>query len=371
MSYPEKREGKTTGRWIGEVDRRRQGGARFKQPFATKAEADLYEAHVKVHGAEPAAGSDGRALGPTFADVAQMCRDAGGPKKAKWKDDRDHQRMQRLEYVTGVLGHLGIAAIKTTDLDAIVKGLRGRPGRKGKKLSPGTINRYLTVASAVLRFAVDRDMREAMPKVPWQEEAGQRTHVLTETQQEAVCRVLADRGRQDSVVLIRVLAATGMRLGELYGLKPEHVEEPLTDGQQMAWIRVWKTKNREPRSVPIDPALARSLRALLAANALPKSFLLRRYFHQACETCGYSEELVLHSLRHTTATRWLQKGASRDQVMRLLGHKTWVTSERYTHLTDDDLAQAAIKVSPQRGDLAQNEGAAAIVPFTKRTAAQG
>ena len=40
MAYAEKRNGKLTGTWWGEVDLRAHGLARFKRAFATKREAE-------------------------------------------------------------------------------------------------------------------------------------------------------------------------------------------------------------------------------------------------------------------------------------------------------------------------------------------
>lgn len=377
MSYPEKRGSKTTGAWYGEVDRRKQGGERYRRKFASKAEADFYETYIRTFGKEPVTGANGELLeptGPTFADVLVQCRAAGGPGRAKWKNERDHALAQRLDYLKERLGHLPIAGVTTSSLDAIVSDLRKRPGNKGQKLSPGTINRYLTAASAVLRFAVERKIVPTMPKVPWQEEGARRTDVLSEEMEDAVCRVLTDMGFPLDALCIRVLAETGMRLGELYSLEPAQIEDarnenagegPFTNSDQLAWIRLWETKTNKPRSVPISPGLARSLRAMLAGDGLPNSFRLRERFHSACEKCGYSDSLTLHTLRHTTATRWLRKTGSRDLVMKLLGHKAYATTERYVHLADDDLAQAAKKVSPRRGETVENEGSAEIVPLRK------
>ena len=55
MPHAEKRDGKLTGFWYGEVDRRHKGGERFRRRFETKAKAKGYEAYVKATGEEPPA----------------------------------------------------------------------------------------------------------------------------------------------------------------------------------------------------------------------------------------------------------------------------------------------------------------------------
>jgi hypothetical protein len=60
----EKRSGKLTGWWYGDVDNRHKGGVRFRR-----------------RGEEPPGLAEGDITGCTFASVAQAC-EAGGPKGA-------------------------------------------------------------------------------------------------------------------------------------------------------------------------------------------------------------------------------------------------------------------------------------------------
>jgi hypothetical protein len=53
MSYPEKRGGKFTGYWYGEVRSMNASRDRFRRRFETRKEAEGYEAYVKAVGHEP------------------------------------------------------------------------------------------------------------------------------------------------------------------------------------------------------------------------------------------------------------------------------------------------------------------------------
>ena len=64
MPHAEKRDGKLTGFWYGEVDLRHKGGERFRRRFETKAKAESYEAYVKATGAEPPRPAEGDHNGP-------------------------------------------------------------------------------------------------------------------------------------------------------------------------------------------------------------------------------------------------------------------------------------------------------------------
>lgn len=50
--------------------------------------------------------------------------------------------------------------------------------------------------------------------------------------------------------------------------------------------------------------------------------------------------LVPHSIRHSAATRILRAGNTPTQAQKLLGHKSYLTTQRYEHLEVDDLREA-------------------------------
>jgi hypothetical protein len=76
MPHAEKRDGKLTGFWYGEVDRRHKGGERFRRRFETKAKAEGYEAYVKATGEEPAGLAEADITGRTFVSAAAECKEA-------------------------------------------------------------------------------------------------------------------------------------------------------------------------------------------------------------------------------------------------------------------------------------------------------
>ena len=75
MPHAEKRDGKLTGFWYGEVDRRHKGGERFRRRFETKAKAEGYEAYVKATGEEKGHLRVGPLLvAPDFPSLSQHAR---------------------------------------------------------------------------------------------------------------------------------------------------------------------------------------------------------------------------------------------------------------------------------------------------------
>jgi hypothetical protein len=64
-----------------------------------------------------------------------------------------------------------------------------------------------------------------------------------------------------------------------------------------------------------------------------------RAFKAACLKLGLSSKLNVHSLRHTFGTR-MAKIAKPALVQTLMGHGSYKTTQKYVHLTDDDLMAA-------------------------------
>jgi integrase len=367
MAYAEKRDDKLTGYWYGEALVKDK---RFRRRFETKKLAEGYEVFVRLTGEEPPTIAGSNASGRTFKQVAEECRDAGGPK-GKWKRGRDRSTLQRLAWLIERLGHLDIADITTRVLeDDVVKRLERSPVKKGIQMTAGTINRYLTVASAVLHFAFDRDYIVKRPKVPLQHEVNKARDVLTSfDQDEAILGVMEGRGEHVEATCVRVLVETGLREGELvYQLRREQIEiETAEDQSENGWINLAgdQTKNIEARRVYIRPDLARELRAIMARGPLPNEARLLKCFKRACQTCGYSDNLVIHSLRHTRNTRLRKQGVDIKIRMTMLGHKTVTTSMRYDHIDTADQLEAAKKVENARGDRPQNVGPGVVVELKK------
>lgn len=350
--YPEKLKGRLTGVWIAEATL--PGVGRVRKRCTTFAEGERWAGHVKLTGALPSAPEDPSATPTTFGSVATACKDAGGPE-GSWHNGRDLSIIQRLEDVATMIGRdTPIERVDTAALDRVVATLRKRKGRRaGNALSPATINRYLTAASCVLTFAEDRGMPKGFraPKVPWVVARSQQIHWLTDEVEDQVCAALLKRERHASALVVRVLTATGMRWGELEALQREQVEDH--------WVRLWRTKTDTPRSIPIADDLARSLRALVAVNGVPTYSTFRDHLKAALKSSGQSDEVSVHALRHTTATRLVLANVALPIVQKFMGHSTIETTMRYVHINDAQLETALEKITPNAGQIYPRESTTA------------
>src|SRR6185503_17559515 len=58
-----------------------------------------------------------------------------------------------------------------------------------------------------------------------------------------------------------------------------------------------------------------------------------RLFASYLKASGLSEKITPHTIRHTIATHWLEKGMDLKTIQLLLGHTSLSTTTIYTHVT--------------------------------------
>jgi integrase len=368
MPYAEKRDGKLTGFWYGEVAVKKirgtqttfstTSGERFRRRFETMKEAKGYEAYVKEVGQEPVNLKDAKLGGPTFSEWLKLAR-----ASKKWKSSRDPSGGHRLDYIEGRIGHLTVPAITTTVIDKLVEGLSKRPAQSGGgMLSDKTINRYLAAISSVIKYAREHPGAGQEPVAcnavfPWVKEKGGRIHWFSVAQEEVLVPWMMAKGWLVEALAFRVLCATGLRWSEFESLEVHQC--------QPEWVLLDETKTDTPRDVPMDEGLASELKAMVAARNLPKYGTTRTRLKEAVKACGYSPKLGLHNARHGAATRMIKRDVPLPVVQQWLGHKNINTTMKYIHVENSDLYAAMKKLSPQRGFSTENVSTGELVPFKK------
>lgn len=256
-------------------------------------------------------------------NLSQLLRTAARPL---WKGKAYERTAQRnVEEFIEIVGDLPVSEVKTITLDKWYD-------VQEQKVSPVTINRKLVNINQVLQYAHDREWLEKMPVLKWNPENTGRVRWLEDSEEQQMFSLLQQWGESEVAKFLRVLLETGMRRGELLALEPQNI--------QGRWIRIWKNKTKTPRSVPLTDAAMECLEGFSGWSIDIND--LRRVWDKLRSEMGLSDDkdFVLHSLRHTKATRLLSKTKNIAMVQKLLGHKKVQTTLRYAHISDDDLLNA-------------------------------
>jgi len=139
--------------------------------------------------------------------------------------------------------------------------------------------------------------------------------------------------------LITLMSRGGLRLSEVARLKARDVD--LKGGV----ITVRSGKGRKDRAIPIPKGSKRHLQVILRFlkgedPIFPWSRrTINRIVKRIAEKAGIEKRVTPHTLRHTAATRMLKRGMNIRAVQKVLGHKSLTTTQRYTHLTIEDLKE--------------------------------
>ena len=156
----------------------------------------------------------------------------------------------------------------------------------------------------------------------------------------------------------RLLMLTGCRCGEILDLRWEDV---FLDRNE---IRLADSKTG-PRTVPLSPAAVKVLADLprparnpwVIAGRQPGTRLARihHYWYRVRAHAGL-EDLRIHDLRHSFASRALALGEPLPMIGKLLGHSKIQTTARYAHLARDSIRQSAARVAASiGGDILLND----------------
>ncbi len=169
-----------------------------------------------------------------------------------------------------------------------------------------------------------------------------------------------DRSTPDgkrSAAIIELFYSTGIRLSELTGLRAEEID---FTGRT---LKV-SGKGRKERIVPFGEHAAQAVTEYLAVRRpspygdpgtvflsprgkvmSPKA--VHRIVSTALGRVTDAAKRSPHTLRHTTATLLLNRGADLQAVRELLGHANLSTTQVYTHVSVDRLRQLYARAHPR------------------------
>jgi len=229
-----------------------------------------------------------------------------------------------------------------------------------------TISRKLACLRSFFRFAVREGWVEANIAKPLRNpRAGRKLpHFLSA---EEIARLLESppstsaSGLRDRAILETMYSA-GLRVSELVGLSIEDIDfstglirvrgkgrkerlSPLGSYAQKA-IKKWLSQ-REP-----NPKATKEHASAVFLNRFGNRLTSRsvgRMLEKYLKQCGLDQRTSPHTLRHSFATHLLDRGADIRSVQELLGHKSLITTQIYTHVSTERLREVYESAHPRAG----------------------
>lgn len=230
-----------------------------------------------------------------------------------------------------------------------------------QNLSKKTQNYYLIALRSFLKFLLRRNVSALTPEKVDLAKTDERQITFLETDElnELLAKpdLKSPQGRRDKAIL-DLLFSTGLRVSELCNLKKTDINLERSEFSV-------KGKGGKVRVVFLDHEAKESLQRYLDARHDKSDYLfisyghcntdnrlqitdnnvpmtprsVQRMIHKYAVAAGITKKVTPHVMRHSFATDLLMGGADLRSVQALLGHSSVVTTQIYTHVTDQHLQE--------------------------------
>ena len=222
-------------------------------------------------------------------------------------------------------------------------------------VSPASVNRALTTLRRILRQAQEWRVITYVPKIKMLQGEKTRDFVLS----RSVEQQYLDGCSQPLLDFATLILDTGLRAGEALALEWSDVYLAPVGKARFGYVRIRKGKSKNARR---NVSLTARATALLTgrkgeavdqfvfSNGRGRPYAVTYLDHRHLkvrEKLGWSDEFVIHTLRHTMLTRLGEAGVDAFSIMRIAGHSSITISQRYVHPSPEALEAAFEKLEEQ------------------------
>jgi excisionase family DNA binding protein len=285
-----------------------------------------------------------------FSKFAQMyLENYAKVNKRSWKDD-----FYRLQGFVEFFGTVLLHEVSPIDIEKF------KSAKLEEGIAKSTVNRYLAILKRMFNIAIEWGYAKDNPvkRVKfYSEKDNLKERILTEVEEDRLLEASSEHLRPILVVALN----TGMRRGEILNLKWEQVDLEAKE------IRVESTKSGKSRIVDVNSLLSDELEKLKNESRDNQHVFLnprtgkpygklQTSFEGACRRAGI-KGLRFHDLRHTFASRLVERGVDLIRVKDLLGHSSVKVTERYTHANRGERKKAVellCRRSPNEPKILEN-----------------
>jgi excisionase family DNA binding protein len=249
--------------------------------------------------------------------------------KISWKDD-----FYRLQKCISFFGNVYLHEVTALDIEKF------KCVKIGEGLNKTTVNHYLKILKRLFNIAIEWEYAKENPvkRIKFYSEKDSLTErILTEKEEVRLLEVASGHLRP----ILMVALNTGMRRGEILNLTWNRID------LEKRLIRVVNTKSGRNRIIPVNDVLFEALSGMEKGSdylfpnpGTGKPYrTVRRSFETACRR-EKIKGLRFHDLRHTFASRLVERGVDIVRVKELLGHSSVKITERYTHSNQEERKRA-------------------------------
>ena len=222
-----------------------------------------------------------------------------------------------------------------------------------------TLNRKLSAINGFFRFCHHRDFGDVKIHIPMAKVPKNLPKYLS---YEEITAGVAQIDRSTltglrDYALILFLYASGCRVSEALSAQRRDIAG--------GWLKIRFAKGEKERVVPLAPVALEALERYLDAAGMQSSDLWLNYRGEVLSRISAYKIVKKylgvspHVLRHSFASALIIGGADLRVVQELLGHSSLITTQIYTHIQKENLAETMNRYHPLRsreGNMKENKG---------------
>jgi integrase len=311
-------------------------------------------------GHDPAGSKRERRTAPTIQDLIDRYIADHLPKKAGREARKNDEKRMLVEIVSHLGKHTKVVEVHGGDIAEMHRRMSESIGPRGRP-RPVRANRVLAIASKMFSLAL---VPKAGETLPWRNAAlGNPCKGIERNREEGRERFFSTAelaAISDALAEYQGVAADCVRLIMLTGARPTEAMKSRWsefDAEPGYWVKPSAhVKTRRVHKLPLSPVAIELVERLRAKRGkLPWVFpgyvpgepltALWHVWQHVRARAGLGPDARIYDLRHSFASIGAGGGLSLPIIGRLLGHTRARTTERYAHLADDPLREAAEKIS--------------------------
>ncbi len=211
-----------------------------------------------------------------------------------------------------------------------------------------TLNRKLSSINSFYHFCHHKDFSEKKISIPMAK-VPQNLPKYLSYEEIMLGAERVDRSKTMGLrdyALILFLYASGCRISEALSVQRRDISE--------GWLKIRFAKGEKERIVPLAPVAVEALERYLEAEDMQSSDLWLNYRGDVLSRISAYKIIKKylgvspHVLRHSFASALIIGGADLRVVQELLGHSSLVTTQIYTHIQKENLAETMNRYHPLR-----------------------
>lgn len=248
------------------------------------------------------------------------------------------------QYLKEINEHLGEYDLTDVNNQIIVKFIKEQKSRNNQ-ISNSTLNKYVGVIKSLVSYNVNKKIN--FSKLQEQKKI---IRIIPESTIRTIFQYyqknLKDNNSFRNYVFFRLLLDTGLRMNEMINLKLKNVDFDTYT------IYVQITKTSVDRYVCFTESTAILLKKYITSFHIRDLLFfdldtklkmttssVESFIYRLKKKLHIKDNITPHKWRHTFATTFIKNGGDLETLRLLLGHSNLKTTQKYLHLSRNDIVQ--------------------------------